>query len=92
MAQVTNFLWSSVLKVLASDTPRPNPINSASHLKNFRNGVPAYQPECLGDIVNAGWGYYKEIQGSGKVIKNFDQLNEIMLKSIEVLEYRRRIA
>lgn len=97
VSEVTNGLWSNVSQILADGkVRRPNPTYRSNHLKDFRNGIPAHQPVCLGDIINAGWVYCREVQSSrehpDKVSEKLDQLNEVLLKSIEVLEWNRRIA
>jgi len=48
----------------------------------------------LGDIIVSGWMFYKELQASRVVDKLFfgsvEHLNEMILKTVEVLEYNRR--
>jgi hypothetical protein len=63
------------------------------HLKDFRLGMPAHRAICLGDLINAGWLRHAElVETAGAALSNqLDNLNEIVLKSIEVLEYRRRV-
>ncbi len=88
-------LWTIVNSIVVdSNVRRPNPTNMARHLREIRMGIPAHDPACLGDIVNAGWAYFHELQ-SGKIDsksvgERYDSLNEIMLKTIEVLEFGRR--
>jgi hypothetical protein len=96
-ANLVDELWETVLKILTEgNVSRPNSIRSKRHLHEISQGIPSHQPNCLGDIVNAGWSYYKQVEGDGLNISDklnrFDTLNEIMLKSIEVLEYNRRIS
>jgi hypothetical protein len=93
--EVIETLWTIVNSlVVEANVRRPNPANMARHLHEIRMGIPAHDPACLGDIINAGWTYFHEVQ-SGKIDSKsigecYDSLNEIMLKTIEVLEFRRR--
>ncbi|WP_442753338.1 hypothetical protein ACNHKD_10000 [Methylocystis sp. JAN1] len=88
-------LWSYILKILEDGTvPRPLVSRYEVHLNEFRNKIPAHSPNCLGDIINAGWRYYQELQSAEEppenIAEEMDALNEILLKSVEVLEFRRR--
>ncbi|SFM29582.1 hypothetical protein SAMN03159423_0472 [Bradyrhizobium sp. NFR13] len=63
-------------------------------VRKFENSVPAREPRSLPDIVNAGWTYLQS-QKSG--IQETDRgriewISELVLKSIEVLEFRNRTA
>jgi hypothetical protein len=82
--------------IAKSNVQRPTGTLEIKHLNDFKIGIPAHQPVCLGDIVNAGWLRYTEIVRSAgspeKVSDEFDHLNEILLKTVEVLEYRRRVS
>jgi hypothetical protein len=95
VSEVTNSLWQNVTTLISTaKVPRPNPTFSARHLREFRIGIPAHEPICLGDIINAGWAYYRELhalKSQQKIDSRTDYLNEMVLKTIEVLEYRRRI-
>ncbi len=96
VAEVTNGLWSKIDQIIhEGNVCRPKKANALAHLKEFQIGIPAHRPECLGDIINAGWKYYDEILNSreeAKIPERLDCLNEMLLKSIEVLEFRRRAA
>jgi len=97
VAAITSGLWKKVLEIVAkSNLERPNHALALRHLKEFGIGIPAHDPACLGDIVNAGWLRYAEISKSAgsvtKVSEGLDHLNEILLKTVEVLEYRRRVS
>ena len=79
-----------------SKLQRPSETLAIRHLKEFGIGIPAHQPVCLGDIVNAGWLRYAEIVRSAgdprNVSEELDNLNEMLLKTVEVLEYLRRVS
>jgi hypothetical protein len=95
VAEVVDGLWQNVLTIITSnDILRPNITLTLAHHKDFQNGIPAHHPRCLGDIINAGWQYYRELQGAKLSPRDFsdktDHLNEMLLKSIEVLEFHRR--
>ena len=88
-------LWTVVSSLVGeADLRRPNPTNAVRHLHEIRMGIPAYQPVGLGDIINAGWAFFRETQNAKidkkSLLERYDSLNEIMLKTIEVLEFRRR--
>jgi hypothetical protein len=90
-------VWNRVLEIVQkSKLHRPSETMAIRHLKEFGIGIPAHQPVCLGDIVNAGWLRYDEIVRSVRDARNaseeFDNLNEILLKTVEVLEYLRRVS
>jgi hypothetical protein len=94
VTELISELWQNLTSLLSAGTvPRPNPTLSARHLREFRIGIPAHQPVCLGDIINAGWAYYGELQSlsESEIAVKTDYLNEMVLKTIEVLEYRRRV-
>jgi hypothetical protein len=93
--KVTKKIWSGVLDVIKrGNIVRPNSAVSARHLIDLRLGIPACHPHCLGDIVSAGWLRYEEIIAStahsNDVFDELDRLNELLLKTIEVLEFKRR--
>jgi len=94
---ITSALWEKVLEIFQkSDLQRPNRDLADRHLHQFRIGIPAHEPACLGDIINAGWLRHaeilKEAKSSRKVSEGLDHLNELLLKTVEVLEYRRRVS
>jgi hypothetical protein len=95
VAEVTQGLWTSISTIIKKNKiQRPNGSFSLRHLKDFKNRIPAHDPACLGDIINAGWKYYSELQelrlSPDEVAEKADHLNEMMLKSLEVLEFTRR--
>lgn len=92
---VIDSLWDTVIKLISDGAVgRPNTNIANGHLQEFRLGIPAHKPSCLGDIINAGWMYYKEAQkteaAGERLADEIDKLNEMILKTVEVLEYRRR--
>jgi len=94
---IVNGLWSNIVKLLQEgNVVRPNLTETLSHLQSFKNGIPAHDPSCLGNIINAGWKFCVELQASSgnpeTISDALDQLNEVLLKSIEVMEYNRRTA
>lgn len=92
--EVIQEMWGHVSKIIQDgNIPRPNSTHSTRHLTEFRLGIPAHQPQCLGDVTVAGWTYFQEIQSitsKEQYEKKSDYLNEMMLKTIEVLEFSRR--
>ena len=63
-------------------------------LRNFVNGVPDRHGASLSEIVTAGWRYLRGYCGlpDEDDDRHFEMLNELMLKSIEVSEYRLRLS
>jgi hypothetical protein len=62
-------------------------------VKKFESGVPAREPRSLPDIVNAGWAFF---QSEAPIFKETERdliewVSELVLKSIEVLEFRNRL-
>ncbi|NKM13015.1 hypothetical protein GFL85_18595 [Rhizobium laguerreae] len=62
--------------------------------KMYKSNIPARAPRSLADILNAGWAY---VINEGPQFDEthrplFNWISELMLKSIEVLEFRRRLA
>ena len=52
---------------------------ASGHLQEFRLGIPAHKPSCLGDIINAGWMYYKEAQnGYGLRLMSVDSTDGLL--------------
>jgi hypothetical protein len=97
VAAIKQGLWKRVLEIVdKSKLQRPSETLAIRHLKEFGIGIPAHQPVCLGDIVNAGWLRYAEIVRSAgdprNVSEELDNLNEMLLKTVEVLEYLRRVS
>jgi hypothetical protein len=50
----------------------------------FRAGIPAEGAKCIADVVNAGWSRRIELPDEREA---FDNLNDLVLKTIEVQEY-----
>jgi hypothetical protein len=72
----------------------PDHAAQQSILTKFEHGIPAHSPRSLPDILNAGWAYF---QANGATFDEKDRglvewISELILKSIEVLEYRSRTA
>lgn len=95
VTKIVTGLWDQVLEVVqVGNIARPNDATMLRHLKDLRLGVPMCQPQCLGDVINAGWARHGEIVASirneNELYEELDRLNEILLKAIEVLEFHRR--
>lgn len=95
VSDIINGLWNNISTIISEGKiHRPVVSKSLTHLNEIRLGIPTHAPACLGDIINAGWSFYHELQNSGQsaeqLSEEIDTLNEILLKSIEVLEFRRR--
>jgi hypothetical protein len=71
----------------------PDPAAEKNILEKFQHGIPAHSPRSLPDIVNAGWAYFQENGGNfdEKDRSLVDWISELILKSIEVLEFRSRV-
>ncbi len=89
-------LWAAVKDVIAQGKIiRPNPANVNRHYSEFCAGSPASNPMCLGDIINAGWRFYLDSDSGlaqSELHEKVRGLNEMILKTVEILEYKRRIA
>jgi hypothetical protein len=97
VAAIKEGLWNRVSEtVTKSKLRRPSQTLATRHFNDFRIGIPAHEPKCLGDIINAGWLRYAEIVRSAgdpsKASEQLDHLNEMLLKTVEVLEYSRRVS
>ncbi len=59
----------------------------------FKYGVPANEPSSISDIVNAGWTYVVQNRATFDESERslVEWVSELILKSVEVLEYRTRI-
>ena len=94
VAIITDALWTRVVEIIdQSGLRRPSQALAVRHLNEFRIGIPAHDPVCLGDIINGGWLRYAEIVKTDtpeKASAELNNLNEVLLKTIEVLEYLRR--
>ncbi len=97
VAEIIPSLWERVKQIVSEEQIcRPEDERAQKHLTEFRLGIPAHSPKCIGDVINAGWKFYKELQRTCKPKADIspatvDALNEMVLKTIEVLEFRRRI-
>ncbi len=62
-------------------------------LRMFNHGIPAKTPRAMSDILNAGWAYVTRNRGSFDESERSltDWISELILKSVEVLEYRTRL-
>jgi hypothetical protein len=62
-------------------------------LEMFDKGIPARTPSSLADIVNAGWAYVRKRGSTFNENEQplFEWVSELILKSVEVLEYQRRL-
>jgi hypothetical protein len=95
VARITDTLWKVVLEVVTkAKLVRPMRDQIDYHLANFRINVPSPSAKCVGNIIVAGWQRYDEIVANGgtseKISGSLGELNEVLLKSIEVFEYRHR--
>ena len=96
VAEITDALWGLASGLISKNgVVRPNNTLSNKHVREFRLGIPASSPRCLGDILNAGWMLYREAQSNSdsgnNVVRLVDDLNEMILKTVEVLEFKRRV-
>jgi hypothetical protein len=69
-----------------------DPSAQAGIVNKFLNGLPAREPRSLPDIVNAGWTYFQSqapifVENERELV---EWISELVLKSIEVLEFRSR--
>jgi hypothetical protein len=64
-----------------------------SILVMFEHSVPAHAPRSLPDIINAGWAYFQANAASFNEAERelIEWISELILKSIEVLEFRSRL-
>jgi hypothetical protein len=65
----------------------------AEILRMFSHNVPARLPRSMPDVLNAGWQYVKANASTFPEDERslFDWVSELILKSLEVLEYRDRV-
>jgi hypothetical protein len=65
----------------------------AEILVMFKHNVPARNPRALSDILNAAWRYVDEKAATHDESKRplFEWVSELVLKSVEVLEYKTRV-
>lgn len=75
--------------------PRTSNGKIAQCLQCIRNGVPAEGMDYIGNIINAGWMAYLDATilpwSETRDGRRIDALNEILLKSIEVVEFEARM-
>jgi len=93
--EIKGDLWKYVIKLISEkNLIRPDKERAKRHLRELKLNIPAHEPACLGDIIIAGWMYYRDIENPIAVdiahSDKVDGLNEMILKTVEVLEYRRR--
>jgi hypothetical protein len=71
----------------------PDDDASVTILRMFQHGIPSRMPRSLADILNAGWAYVKNAAPTFNDSERglIESVSELMLKSIEVLEYRSRV-
>jgi hypothetical protein len=92
---VAGELYKEATKKVLNDIPDLISDNNANNeiIHLFKKGIPARRPRSLPDILNAGWQYVleegKTYEADGRPI--FEWASELVLKSIEVLEFRRRL-
>jgi hypothetical protein len=97
VADVTDELWTIVLTIVErAPLKRPDKTHADDHLNNLKVGIPSPKIECVGNVINAGWQRYDEIVEDAKDPKELSDrlslLNDILLKTIEVFEYQRRVS
>ena len=89
-------IWERVVEIVErSKIHRPSDEGAQAVLKNFRLNVPHKSPKCLGNITNACWLRFEETTGAGvsfeEARENLIRINEMGLKTVEVLEFHRRM-
>ena len=97
VSQIFTDLWDRAMLVLTEGgVKRPSEQESMMIVNGLRKGVPANAATCLGSIAIAGWRCFQELQRSRVrpeiLMRECDVLNELLLKSIEVLEFQNRTA
>jgi hypothetical protein len=88
-------VWDIVLELMERlQIPKNDRSAIDRVLKHFMNGVPDGDGASLSEIITAGWRYMMNHNGMPEDVDDlrFAMLNELMLKSIEVSEYRLRVA
>ena len=93
VADIMDDLWQFVVTVIGKGgINRPQTEKTKSLLRSFKVLIPSEDGGSVGDIINAGWERYDEIISTGaSMFDQLAQLNEVLLKTIEVFEYNRRI-
>jgi hypothetical protein len=73
----------------------PGPADSASIIEEFRSRVPSETAQNFAAIIDAGWLLYSDktfLENRGRSpFRRITLLNELILKSIELLEIKRRL-
>jgi hypothetical protein len=88
-------LYEEAAQIISARSPSlaPDPSKEATILEMFELGVPAKSPGSLTNILNAGWEYVRN-KGASSPLKDrhlFEWISELVFKTIEVLEYERRV-
>jgi len=85
-SEAQTIVMSKAGKFAAEQSAQPGILNK------FAKGLPAREPRSLPDIVNAGWAYFQSeaptFQENERELVEW--ISELILKSIEVLEFRSR--
>jgi hypothetical protein len=97
VSKIKGEIWSIILNLVAkAKVQRPSDSNARHHVREIAIPIPSPTPSCLGDIINAGWMRFDELVEATKdpneLWQKLDNLNEILLKTIEVYEFRARVA
>ena len=84
--EAQSVVMSKAGKFASDPSAQPGIVNK------FLNGLPAREPRSLPDIVNAGWTYFQSqapifVENERELV---EWISELVLKSIEVLEFRSR--
>jgi hypothetical protein len=71
----------------------PDKSAQAEILTMFKRGIPSRHPRSLSDILNAGWEFVRTEGKTHDFAERplFEWISELVLKSIEVLEFQRRL-
>ncbi|MGP7984857.1 hypothetical protein [Rhodoblastus sp.] len=93
---VVDSIWTKVDKLVkAAKVKRPDAAHSNAIVDSFRENIPHADPKSLGNIINASWLRFDEIVSKNgsfdEISYKLDRLNEMGLKTVEALEYRRRV-
>ncbi|WP_342362618.1 hypothetical protein [Terrarubrum flagellatum] len=87
-------LWTEVSRLIAdANIPRPNSSQQMKCHAMFERGVPHPQPASLADVLNAGWKRFDSIINGDNDDTRRDQLaqlNDMIFKTIEIMEFQLR--
>ena len=76
--------------------PKPAAKAAKEITSGFRACIPAQGAGSIANIINAGWECYIELTKSGSGLGGsdgeFEILNNLIFKSLEVLEYEMKVA